>query len=41
MADVQNGLGPYLAVFLKGAQNWGAGDIGIAMAVSNIVGAVS
>ena len=41
MADVQNGLGPYLAVFLKGAQGWGAGDIGIAMAVSNIAAAAS
>jgi MFS family permease len=41
MADVQNGLGPYLAVFLKGAGHWGAGDIGIAMAVSNIAGAAS
>jgi MFS family permease len=41
MADVQNGLGPYLAVFLKGAQNWSASDIGIAMAVSNIAGAAS
>jgi MFS family permease len=41
MADVQNGLGPYLAVFLKGARHWGAGDIGIAMAVSNIAGVAS
>ena len=39
MADVQNGLGPYLAVFLKGAGHWGAGGIGIAMAASNIAGA--
>jgi MFS family permease len=39
MADVQNGLGPYLAVFLKGAGHWNAGDIGIAMAVSNMAGA--
>jgi MFS family permease len=38
MADVQNGLGPYLAVFLKGVGHWGAGDIGIAMAASNIAG---
>ncbi len=38
MADVQNGLGPYLAVFLKGARHWDAGDIGVAMAVSNIAG---
>jgi MFS family permease len=41
MADVQNGLGPYLAVYLKGACHWGAGAIGIAMAVSNIAGAAS
>ncbi|MBX5454716.1 MAG: MFS transporter [Acidobacteriia bacterium] len=41
MADVQNGLGPYLAVYLKGAHNWGAGDVGLVMAVSNIAGAVS
>jgi Major Facilitator Superfamily len=38
MADVQNGLGPYLTVFLKGARNWSAGDIGIALAVSSIAG---
>ncbi|HZZ61534.1 MAG TPA: MFS transporter, partial [Roseiarcus sp.] len=41
MADVANGLGPYLAVFLKGARHWGAGDIGVAMAVSNIAGATA
>jgi MFS family permease len=41
MADVANGLGPYLAVYLKGAQNWGSGDIGVAMAVSNIAAVVS
>jgi MFS family permease len=41
MADVANGLGPYLAVFLKGARHWDPDDIGVAMAVSNIAGAVS
>jgi Na+/H+ antiporter NhaD/arsenite permease-like protein/predicted MFS family arabinose efflux permease len=41
MADVQNGLGPYLAVYLKGAHQWGAGDVGLVMAVSNIAGALS
>jgi hypothetical protein len=25
MADVQGGLGPYLSVFLKGSEHWGAG----------------
>jgi MFS family permease len=41
MADVQNGLGPFLAVFLKGARHWGAGDIGMALAVSSVAGALS
>lgn len=41
VADVQNGLGPYLAAFLEGARGWGAGDIGIALAASSIAGAVS
>jgi predicted MFS family arabinose efflux permease len=41
MADVRDGLGPYLSVFLKGSQHWGAGAIGIAMAVGSIAAAVS
>jgi MFS family permease len=40
MADVRDGLGPYLAVFLKGSQHWPAGEIGIAMAASSIAAAV-
>src|SRR5476649_2439189 len=40
MADVRDGLGPYLAVFLKGSQHWQAGEIGIAMAASSIAAAV-
>ncbi|MDB5405767.1 MAG: major facilitator superfamily 1 [Rhodospirillales bacterium] len=39
MADVRDGLGPYLAVFLKGSQHWQAGEIGIAMAASSIAAA--
>ena len=35
MADVRDGVGPYLAVFLK-SQSWDAGAIGIAMAVSSL-----
>ncbi|MGH7121099.1 MAG: hypothetical protein ACREFP_19270 [Acetobacteraceae bacterium] len=41
MTDVANGPGAYLAVFLKGAQNWGAREIEVALAVSTIAGAVS
>lgn len=40
MADVRDGLGPYLSVFLKGSQHWQPGDIGIAMATSSIAAAL-
>jgi MFS family permease len=40
MADVRDGVGPYLSVFLKGGQHWQPGEIGIAMAVSSIAAAL-
>ena len=40
MADVRDGVGPFLSVYLKGGQHWGASEIGIAMAASSIVGAI-
>jgi predicted MFS family arabinose efflux permease len=40
MADVRDGLGPYLSIFLKGSQHWGAGQIGVVMAVGSIAAAV-
>jgi MFS family permease len=40
LADVRDGVGPYLSVFLKGAQHWQPGDIGIAMAVSSVAAAI-
>ncbi|MEA2840840.1 MAG: hypothetical protein QOF41_2170 [Methylobacteriaceae bacterium] len=40
MADVRDGLGPYLSVYLKGAQHWNAGDIGVAMAASSLSAAL-
>ena len=40
MADVRDGVGPYLSVFLKGAEHWDAGAIGIAMAASSVAAAV-
>jgi MFS family permease len=40
MADVRDGVGPYLSVFLKGGQNWEPGAIGIAMAASSIASAL-
>ena len=40
MADVRDGVGPYLSVFLKGGEQWDAGAIGIAMAASSIAAAI-
>ena len=40
LADVRDGLGPYLAVFLKGEQHWQPGAIGIAMAASSVAAAL-
>ena len=40
MADVRDGLGPYLSVFLKGSEHWQPGAIGIAIAASNVSAAL-
>ncbi len=40
MADVRDGLGPYLSVFLKGGQHWQPGHIGVAMAASSVAAAL-
>lgn len=40
MADVRDGVGPYLSVFLKGGEHWNSGEIGIAMAASSIAAAL-
>ena len=40
MADVRDGLGPYLSIFLKGGQHWQPGEIGIAMAASSVSAAL-
>lgn len=40
MADVRDGVGPYLSVYLKGGQHWASGAIGVAMAASSISAAV-
>jgi predicted MFS family arabinose efflux permease len=39
LADVRDGVGPFLSIYLKGSQHWQAGQIGIAMAVSSIAAA--
>lgn len=40
MADVREGVGPYLAMFLKGSEHWDAGAIGIDTATSNVAAAL-
>jgi MFS family permease len=40
MADVRDGLGPYLSIYLKGSRHWAPGDIGIAMAASALAAAL-
>jgi hypothetical protein len=32
IADVQNGMGPYVTLFLKAGQGWNPAQIGLAMA---------
>ena len=36
LADVQSGLGPFLAIFLITSRHWNAADIGIVMTISGI-----
>ena len=40
MADVRDGVGPYLSVFLKGGLHWQSGEIGIAMAAGSITAGI-
>jgi len=40
MADVRDGVGPYLSIYLKGSQHWDAGAIGLAMGASSIAAAL-
>jgi MFS family permease len=40
MADVRDGVGPFLSVFLKGSQHWDPGAIGLAMGASSVAAAI-
>ncbi|HEY0183605.1 MAG TPA: MFS transporter [Rhodopila sp.] len=40
MADVRDGVGPFLSVFLNGTEHWNAGAIGLAMGASSIAAAI-
>src|SRR5262249_18849720 len=41
LADVLDGLGPYLAVYLLAVQHWDQASIGLAMSVGGIAGIVA
>jgi MFS family permease len=36
LADVRDGVGPYLAIFLLASHNWSAGDIGLVMGAMGV-----
>ncbi|MHC5726380.1 MAG: MFS transporter, partial [Nostoc sp.] len=36
LADVRDGVGPYLSIYLKASENWNPAQIGMAMSVSTI-----
>ncbi|MDR6181436.1 MFS transporter [Asaia bogorensis] len=40
LADVQDGVGPYLTVYLASARHWQAGPIGVAMAMTGLATAL-
>lgn len=38
LADVRDGLGPYLAIYLLTEQKWNEGSIGIVMSIAGLAG---
>jgi MFS family permease len=41
LADVRDGLGPYLAIYLLTVQKWDAASIGVVMSIGGIAGLVA
>src|SRR5215813_4109340 len=41
LADVRDGLGPYLAIYLLTIQNWDQASIGFVMSIGGIAGIVA
>src|SRR3954453_23178875 len=41
MADVRDGLGPYLAIYLLTVQKWDEASIGIVMSIATVAGIVA
>lgn len=38
LADVRDGVGPYLGIYLLATHNWNSASIGVVMSVSGIAG---
>jgi hypothetical protein len=38
LADVRDGLGPYLAIYLLTVQKWDAASIGVVMSIATVAG---
>src|SRR3984893_5548446 len=41
LADVKDGLGPFLAIFLMSSQHWDAGRIGIVLTIAGVATALA
>lgn len=41
LADVRDGVGPYLSAYLKGSQHWQSGEIGLALSASAVATVVA
>src|SRR5271165_2369707 len=41
LADVKDGLGPFLAIFLMSSQHWDAGRIGIVLTIAGVATVVA
>lgn len=41
LADVRDGVGPYLAIYLMATHHWGPASIGVAMSASGIAGVIA
>lgn len=41
LADVRDGVGPYLAIYLMATHHWDSGSIGVAMSASGIAGVIA
>src|ERR1700712_1064239 len=41
LADVRDGLGPYLAIYLLAVQHWDAASIGLVMTIGGLAGLIT